>query len=542
MGIAKLIKEVREYGDFEFYPTLESDIALIKNHIVGLDFDGSYSVLDIGVGDGRVLNALAHKHGEKYAMEKSLPLIRALPADIMIVGTDFMVQTLLDISCEITYCNPPFSQFSEFACKIISESLSPDVYLILPTRWRDNQNITDALTRRKATFTILGTSDYRSADRPARCVVDVIHVSLSRHSTSRWRRSTVDVDPFEAWFLDNFNIDAEGSAARKADSLKPHVKPNDFDLIAGGDLISTLVSHYDASLSGLIETYKGLEYVDGTILDELNVSLTSIYSAIKLKIKSLKNKYWKELFNRFRPITDKLCCSTREEMQKLLMKNVNVDFTRENSYAIAEWAVKNVNKYINSQLISVYEGLISECNVFLYKSNERTFGKSDWAYNKKPSGLDRFALDYRIVTRSYSNFSGYSFERINGLSIQTANKVDDLITIAQNLGFDTADQERSSTVEPWEPGKLRLFHYFDHTAKKKVILFTVRAYLNGNIHIKFNQGFIARLNVEFGRLRGWINTPEQAADEIQGVDIDCAKRAFHSNQQIQVGTEFLRLV
>lgn len=127
------------------------------------------------------------------------------------------------------------------------------------------------------------------------------------------------------------------------------------------------------------------------------------------------------------------------------------------------------------------------------------------------------------------------------MSIQTANKVDDLITIAQNLGFDTADQERSSTVESWEPGKLRLFHYFDHTAKKKVILFTVRAYLNGNIHIKFNQGFIARLNVEFGRLRGWINTPEQAADEIQGVDIDCAKRAFHSNQQIQVGTEFLKL-
>lgn len=57
MGIAKLIKEVREFGDFEFYPTLDSDIFLIKKHIESLNFDSRYSILDIGVGDGRVLSA-----------------------------------------------------------------------------------------------------------------------------------------------------------------------------------------------------------------------------------------------------------------------------------------------------------------------------------------------------------------------------------------------------------------------------------------------------------------------------------------------------
>lgn len=541
MGIAKLIEEVREFGDFEFYPTLDSDIALIKKHIDLLGYDKPYSVLDIGVGDGRVLNAIAHEYGEKYAIEKSLPLIRALPADIMIVGTDFMAQTLIDIETSVIFCNPPFTQYSEFASKIIAESLAPDVYLILPTRWSNNQAIKDALARRKATFTVIGNSDYRSADRPARCTVDVIHISLSKSASRRWDRATVDVDPFAAWFSDNFDIDAQGSAARKADSLHQKVQPDKFEIIAGGDLISTLVSHYDASLEKLINTYKGLEHVDGSILDELNVSIDSIYAAIKLRIKSLKNKYWKELFNRFTPITDKLCTSTREEMQTLLMKNVNVDFTKENAYAIAEWAVKNVNKYIDSQLISVYESLIGESNITLYKSNQRTFGRSEWLYNRKPSGLDRFALDYRIITSNYGNFGGYSFDRINGLSKSSANKIDDLITIAHNLGFDTLGQELASTVEEWEPGKLRTFHYFDHTAQKKVVLFTARAYQNGNIHRKINQGFIARLNVEFGRLRGWINTPEQAAEEIDGVDIDCAKQAFHSNLKINVGTQFLKL-
>ena len=43
---------------------------------------------------------------------------------------------------------------------------------------------------------------------------------------------------------------------------------------------------------------------------------------------------------------------------------------------------------------------------------------------------------------------------------------------------------------------------------------TVRAYKNGNIHIKFNQKFLRKLNVEFGRLKGWLRNHKQAADEL----------------------------
>ncbi|WP_076922806.1 DUF4942 domain-containing protein [Pseudoalteromonas sp. SK20] len=541
MGVSKLIEEVKEFGDFEFYPTLQSDIDLIKNKIESLCFDSAYSTLDIGVGDGRVLKGISHKNGEKYAMEKSLPLIRSLPADIMIVGTDFMEQTLVDLDIHVTFCNPPFKQYAEFAAKIILESLSPDVFLILPSRWVLNTDIQAALKRRKATYEVLGNSNYQNADRPARCNVDVIHIKLGK-SYSRFRNNaSVDVDPFQAWFFDNFDIDATGSAARKAASLKTETSKESFDLVAGGDLIASLVEHYNASLQKLIDTFKGLESVDGSILDELNVSLSSIYSAIKLRIKSLKNKYWKELFNRFNPITDKLCNSTRKEMLELLMASVNVDFTKGNAYAIAEWAVKNANKYIDTQLVSYCETLVSESNIILYKSNQRTFGRSCWSYNSRPSGLDRFALDYRIVTSSYNNFPSSSFECINGLSVSSANRVNDLITIAQNLGYDTKDLERADTVEKWEPGKLRTFHYYDHTAKKRVVLFTARPYMNGNIHFKINQGFIAKLNVEFGRLRGWLNTPQEAAEEIDGVDIEQAISAFNCIRKIPINSEFLLL-
>lgn len=540
MGIAKLINEVKQFGDYEFYPTEKAQIDVIKNRIEEMNFNFSYSVLDIGAGDGRVLNQIAHRGGDKYAIEKSLPLLHSLSPDVFVVGTEFMEQTLLDIDVNITFCNPPFKQFSEFATKIINESMSPDIFLILPKRWKEDESIKQALKRRKAETFVLGEYDYLKADRPARCKVNVIHIQLSQYHR-RYYDQCADIDPFQCWFYDNFDIDAVGKAARKSEELNQSPEKENLDLLAGGDLINSLVEHYDASMQRLIDTFKGLEKVDGKILDELNVSLNSICGALKARIKSLKNSYWQQFFNRFEPITNKLCTETRREMQSLLMQNVNVDFTRENAYAIAEWAVKNVNKYIDSQLISTFEKLVSESSIVLYKSNKRTFGNSDWRYNSRPEGLDRFALDHRIVKQNYKNFSSYSSDLTNGLANSTADFINDLITIAYNLGYDITGMERAESVEAWEPGKMRTFHYYDHTTEKKVVLFTARAYLKGTLHIKMNQGFIARLNVEFGKLKGWVSSPKEAAEEIKGVDLDLAKKAFSSSMKIKVGTSFLKL-
>lgn len=42
----------------------------------------------------------------------------------------------------------------------------------------------------------------------------------------------------------------------------------------------------------------------------------------------------------------------------------------------------------------------------------------------------------------------------------------------------------------------------------------VKAHLNGNIHVRFNQKFALALNVEYGRLKGWIHSGKQAAEEM----------------------------
>ena len=47
-----------------------------------------------------------------------------------------------------------------------------------------------------------------------------------------------------------------------------------------------------------------------------------------------------------------------------------------------------------------------------------------------------------------------------------------------------------------------------------VVLMEVRAFLNGNLHIKFNQDVIKAMNVEVGRLLGWVHNEQHAAYEM----------------------------
>ena len=42
----------------------------------------------------------------------------------------------------------------------------------------------------------------------------------------------------------------------------------------------------------------------------------------------------------------------------------------------------------------------------------------------------------------------------------------------------------------------------------------VKLFKNGNIHIKFDQEFIKKLNIEVGRIKKWIHTPKEASEEI----------------------------
>ena len=166
-----------------------------------------------------------------------------------------------------------------------------------------------------------------------------------------------------------------------------------------------------------------------------------------------------------------------QSLLDVLHKRVDVDFTVTNVCAIMMWVIKNTNRYIDLQLIETYDVMIDKCNAVLYKSNKRTWHEQKWRYcapdeTDKPS---HFALDYRIVTHRVGGFGGfYSYDR--GLNEKAADFLQDLITIAHNLGFDHPTMDERLTrkgLTSWNPGEKEEFHYHDRKKKRDELLFDV---------------------------------------------------------------------
>lgn len=541
MGIHtnRLIKAIKQVDmDFEFYPTHEGILNCIKLDMQSSNLGENCSVLDVGAGDGRVLKHLTN--GKKYAIEKSIPLLGSLDKSIFVVGTEFKDQQLLDKSCDVVFSNPPYSEFVYFAERIILEANARYVYLVLPTRWKDNDRITEAVKARSSKATVIGQFDFLDADRQARVDVDVIRVDLCSKSGSYWSKH-MNVDPFSLWFKSHFNIfnDEAPKAAytepkTSADILREKVKT---ELVAGVDLVSVLQQLYDKELSSLITTYKKLESVETYLLQELGANIEQLKEALSLKIKSLKDKYWRELFSNLDKVTNRLCSKSRENMMKLLFEHTHVDFSRANAYAIVQWICKNANDYYDVQIIDLVESMIDKANVQLYKSNLNTFGNERWRYLFTSGELDRFALDYRVIVGLGGLSDGY--DNIYGLSKRAHTFLGDLCTVASNLGFDTS-KSPANNEHDWHEKGAKKFMYYNHSEAKYVVLFEVRAYYNQNLHIKFNQHFIQTINVQFGKLKGWVKSPKEAVDEM-GIDAEIAKSSFTANFQIASPSDILQL-
>lgn len=526
----QLIDAVKAAGqDWEWYPTSEPMLTVIEADIQKHFIDPP-TVLDCGAGDGRALMRLTKS--TRYAIERSSVLLEQMDRSIYVVGTEFFEQILLDKKCGVLYSNPPYSQYVEWMVKIIREANARVIYFVVPCRWASNERVQEALTLREAKTECLAEFDFLDAPRQARARVEILKVNLGY---DRYRNS-LRVDPFDLWFEENFKLEINKSETSKfawKESLKASTGV-DQALVGGGDLVKILETCYQAKLSEMMSTYKALETVDAELLRELDVNMDSLKGALRLKIEGLKDTFWHELFSNMTKITSRLTHSVRQSMLNKLNQHIHVDFTATNAYAILIWAIKNANTYLDDQLVALVERMTEQANVVLYKSNQNTFRDENWRYCRTPNSLDRYALEYRIVLQRVGGIcrSDYAFERdrYSGLSEAAFHFIGDILVIAQNIGFDTSETQPVSQFT-WESNKAMVFQYYDHRRKQKAELMKVRAFKNGNLHIHFNQAFMCRLNVEFGRLKGWLKDSQHASKET-GFSLEDCVHSFGSNLRL----------
>lgn len=536
MSTTSLVKELKQSGqDHEWYPTTREIIIAVHKDIPSIR-NNSVTIMDIGAGDGNFFKVLDQLEGmrkeddrryyKKYAIEKSMILIDQMSADIFIVGTEFHEQSLIDKKMDVIFCNPPYSEYIEWMSKIILESNSTFVYMVVPDRWKDNKEIQSNLKTREADYKVIGNYSFEDSEyRAARAYVDLIRITFKQIS---YLNTSLKTDPFDIWFDDHFKIQAQKKDTISKWEVTKGKGEKLHQLIGNKNIIEKLYEFYQADFKHLLENYKAVELLDPGLLKELNISVTGLKESLKLKIEGLKNIYWQELFNNLNTITDRLTGVSRKKILETLSSNTSVDFTISNAYSVVIWAIKNANKYYDSQLLDVYEKITSSENVILYKSNHRII-RDGWRYAQEK--LTHYTLDYRIVHNHWNaiqtdTFGSYDYH--NGLNKSAHETINDIITIAKNLGFNVTE---NSYAYEWLAGKANRFETQDRNGAYELFA-EIKAYKNGNLHYKFNQKFMKKWNIEAARLNGWIKSPVEAVQEMKDITLEEATKYLHTNKQL----------
>jgi predicted RNA methylase len=507
--------------DYEWYPTTPEIIRAVDRAI-----PEGCSFLDVGAGRGDVLAGL-RKPGKRYAIEKSEILLAQLPADVFVVGTDFHRQTLIDKDVDVVFSNPPFGEFAPWCERIIMEAAAKHAILVMPARWKEDPSLQAAIKRRGAGCRKLGEFSFEGGERKARGTVHLVEVSFRKDGYSEDFKD----DPFKHWFAEHF------PQAPSNDSLKEEEKRKAVrELVKGRNPVQALEELYSAELAELIATFRKIASIPEGLLREVGVGPAAVRGALQLKIKGLKNLYWSELFNSLSQITERLTGASRKAMLETLTAHTSVDFTAENAYAVVVWAIRNANLYIDGQAVDLFLDLSNQDTAVKYKSNVHFTGNArryGWRYCKhEEDNPSHYKLDYRIVYEAAA-FGGYDFERTRygGVSERAATALDDLCAVAGNLGFKV--EARTRDFE-WVPGEPRVFRYKDGG-----VFMRVRAFKKGTVHMQVDQEFMLRFNVAVARIKKWVATPEEAAEEMQE-PLEAVGRAF--GQSMHLGVNVARML
>lgn len=543
MTINQLIQAQKQAGqDYEFYPTTQEIVNRIAPHISG-------SVLDIGCGNGAFFDKLnkapfANKRGDepyggqKYGIEKSVILSDELPNDVILIGTDFYQQSLIDKKVDFIWCNPPYSDFEYWAEKIIREGNAKKIGMVIPERWSNSDLIRKALFDRDMEAEVLGDFDFMNAERKARAKVQLLYIHGRKIDNAYGRYSSDVKDAFDVWFDNTFKINAEVRTEEFKDRDEKEKSIDKF-LAVAENKAEMLVTLYNRELQEIYDNYKSLESLNPEIFKELKVDIHGMKEALKLRLRNLKSMYWDRLFTCYDEITSRLTSFSVGKVTKRLRDNTAIDFSLENIFQLTLWVIKNSNTMYDEQLKHYYSDLIREENISRYKSN-RHWTDDKWRYtmdklktcnywNRREmlKDLKGVKLEYRIIVEGYTNYESWGNGR---LSESTYNFIGDTMKIGQCLGFDIDTSVLPS--DRWNTGDYD-WSNFDIELKNGEVFCNVKLYKNGNRHLKFHKDVIKKLNVEAGRLFGWIRSKEEAQEDLGLTPAEVATM-WGANRQIQL--------
>lgn len=542
MSVNQIVEKLKESGeDFEWYPTTQEIVDALSEKVksyTGSSYDNRiYSILDIGCGNGGFFKKFCRDEKfsciKKYGIEKSLVLSEQLPEDVVLLGTDFNQQTLIDKKVDMIFCNPPYSEYEEWAEKIITTGNCQIIALVVPVRWKDNEYIKYALERRNVQADVIGTYDFSNAERKARATVDLVLVSARQKEYNGRFHSEEIKDPFDVWFDGTFKIKAETDKYNTVYNSDREEEIRN-ELSVAGDTAEMLIQFYNRDMEKLYGNYRKLEELDADLFKELQISIPGLKESLKKRLQGLKHIYWDLLFKKYSKVTSRLTSESRIKVINRLNENTAIDFTLENIFQLTMWIIRHSNTLFDEQITKYFYSLCNTENIHRYKSNKR-WSDDDWRYLKesiveygrvrreKVRKLKNILLDYRIIVSDCSNFD-YSFW-YGKISAPCIDFISDTVIIGQNLGFDIDFSVDNLTIDDCKN--------FDITTKNGSVFANVKLYKNGNRHVKFCKEFMQKLNVEMARINGWIQDKSEVTEEMD-IPSDVIDSIWKTNLKIEI--------
>lgn len=537
----KLITQLKEAGqDHEFYPTTDEIIQVLLKDLKACahqwrKFDNhiGYGIIDIGSGNGKVLKAIQAGAGDNhltafYAIEKSVILQQQLPPWVRTLGTDFWQQTLLNKKVALAFSNPPYSRYEDWCEKIIREFSGVKCYLVIPRRWRDSLKLQRAIKEFVKDVTVLGEFSFEDAeDRQARAIVELIRLDMQQQESPADRELRTVLAPMVEKY--------DEAAAKTRGAFRTRDIPTDQGMPA------RMVQMYQDNMQQILKTIEALGEMDPTVLLGLDIVPGEIISKLQQQLNDMRTRYWNAVLSRMDAVRARLTQRSLNKLTSVLTGEQQTDFTLENIHVVILWILKNVNVWREEQFCQVYERMIDQANVQLYKSNKRTFGAEEWRYLRYNDARGKpvpshFGLELRVVLDRAGGIvnpdSLESYRAIAGLSDNAVEVLKDIMVVANDLGFPTEMNQPvfDKNGEQWQSGKSRDIHYKDG------VLMQVKAFHNGNMHIKFASKFMLALNVEYGRLKGWLRSGDEAAEELND---QTARQFFGSMRPLGMGDVLL---
>ena len=155
-SVSRLVNIQHEHNEeTEFYPSTQEIVDSVARWI-SRNGEITTSILDIGCGNGGFFEKMektdffrsdtygTKNHGsklsknfKKYGIEKSNILAEQLPEDVILLGSDFHSNTLIDKKVDCIFCNPPYSEYEDWTERIITEGNAEKIVLVIATRWKD---------------------------------------------------------------------------------------------------------------------------------------------------------------------------------------------------------------------------------------------------------------------------------------------------------------------------------------------------------------------------------------------------------------------